>query len=208
LSDYDTSGKPAGLLKDVISPTLVSYMDTVLPEGKDLRTVNPNLLTENTTGDLAMTQKSDVYLTFVKQGSLWYRNSIAFYTYPTATPPASPKDVSVITYAFPNAGLNTPLRAGDKVKLGTFDPGTSIGFVLMQDSWSSSAKKNNNEAVHFCYNDVLNPEVDPKLKKHVVLINYPQEKKVLIGFEDLDRTLPICDHDFNDMVVYVTIEPK
>jgi hypothetical protein len=58
--------------------------------------------------------------------------------------------------------------------------------------------------VHFCSNDILNPEVDPKLKKHAVLINAP-DNRVLIGFEDLNRTLPQCDHDFNDVVVYSTV---
>lgn len=62
-------------------------------------------------------------------------------------------------------------------------------------------------AVHFCSNDILNPEVDPNLKKHAVLINFSAENKVLIGFEDRDRTLPNCDHDFNDLLVYCTVTP-
>jgi hypothetical protein len=44
------------------------------------------------------------------------------------------------------------------------------------------------------------------LKKHAVLINYASESKVIIGFEDLDRTKADCDHDFNDAVLYATLQ--
>ena len=33
----------------------------------------------------------------------------------------------------------------------------------------------------------LNPEKDPGLRKHAVLIEYPAEKKVMIGFEDMSK---------------------
>jgi len=108
---------------------------------------------------------------------------------------------------FPNSGALTPLHRGDKVKIGRFEAGTSLGFVLLQKSWDTTTNVLSNKVVHFCSNDVLNPEVDPSLRKHAVLINYPPENKVLIGFEDLDRTSPYCDHDFNDLVVYCTVIP-
>jgi hypothetical protein len=78
---------------------------------------------------------------------------------------------------------------------------------LLQKAWDTTTNILSNKVVHFCSNDVLNPEVDPNLKKHAVLINYPPENKVLIGFEDLDRTSQYCDHDFNDLVVYCTVTP-
>ena len=62
--------------------------------------------------------------------------------------------------------------------------------------------------MHFCSNDVLNPEINVNLKKHAVLIDYPAENKTLIGFEDLDRTIDLCDHDFNDVVLYATVVPN
>ncbi len=75
----------------------------------------------------------------------------------------------------------------------------------MQDAWDTTHATLNNDAVHFCTNDVLNPEVDPTKKKHAVIINYTAENKVLIGFEDWDRTVPDCDNDFNDVMIYCTI---
>jgi len=204
LNSFDNTGKPANLLKDTISPSMLQFIDTTLPDGVNLTTTHPELFSSSAIADIAITQPSDVYITFVTEdgGS---KNSIAFYTYPTNKPPTNAKDIQLITYVFPNAGSQTPLRPGDKAKLGNFTAGTSIGFVLMQDAWNSTTGSLNNDAVHFCSNDALNPEVDPNLKKHAVLINYAPENKILVGFEDLDRTNGGCDNDFNDVVFYATV---
>jgi hypothetical protein len=203
LAPFDSNGKPSNLQKDNISQQMLSFIADTLPEKKDLR--GTALLTSNPTTDIRITQRSSISVTFVSQGT-GSANAIAFYTYPTSTPPTQPKDIKRITYIFPHIGMGSPLVSGDKVNIGTFDPGVSIGFVLLQNAWKASTQKLNNEAVHFCYSDALNPEVDPNLKKHVVLINYAPENKVLVGFEDLDRTTAECDHDFNDVVMYATID--
>lgn len=204
---YDSSGKPDYLLpKDVISSSLLSFINNTLQDGQDVSTSHPELLSNTAIADIAIMKPSDVFITFVSQGG-GYTNSFAFYTYPTNHPPASDKDIKTITYVFPNSGIHTSLQSGDKVKIGRFDPGTSIGFVILQQGWDTLTNTLNNKVVHFCSNDVLNPEKDPKLRKHAILINYPSENKVLIGFEDLDRTNPYCDNDFNDVVVYCTVTP-
>lgn len=206
LATFDNTGKPGNLeTPDAISSNLLSFINTKLPENTNLATTNPDLLSTNAIGDIPIVQKSTVSITFVSEGAS-KSNAFAFYTYPTNSPPKSANDIKTITYVFPNAGAGTRLQRGDKVKIGSFEPGTSIGFVLIQGGWDVENKKLNNKGVHFCSNDVLNPEVDPKLKKHAVLINYPSEGKVLIGFEDLDRTQG-SDHDFNDLVIYATVTP-
>ena len=205
LGTYDAAGKPSYLTtKDVISANLMSYLSNTLPEHTDLRNSHPELLSSSASADIKITQKSNVAITFVSQGT-GISDALGFYTYPTNNPPASAADIKTITYIFPSVGLNSPLQPGDKVNIGSFDAGTSIGFVLMQNGWSPTSKSVVNDAVHFCSNPVLNPEVDPNLKKHAVLINYKAEDKVLIGFEDLDRTDSRCDNDFNDVVVYATV---
>lgn len=207
LGSYDSTSRPRYLMPgDSISQNMINFIHNTLPEAQDLRSSNPELLANNAIADISLTHRSDIYITFVSQGAN-LADALAFYTYPTDAPPASAKDIKTITYIYPNAGHLSPLWAGDKVKLGSFEPGTSVGFVLMQDAWNDTTKKLNNEAVHFCSNDVLNPETNPSLKKHAVLINYTSgsERKVLIGFEDLDRTKPQCDQDFNDVVVYATV---
>ena len=206
LGTFDNSGKPGNLLpKDTISRALILFLDSTLPEGKNLTIAHPELFSTSAIADVAIKQKSDVFITFVSQGT-HFKNTFAFYTYPTNSPPASTDDIKVVTYVFPNAGQLTPLVRGDKVKLGSFEAGTSIGFILLKDAWNIDTHLINNKAVHFCSNDVLNPEINPSLKKHAVLINYSPENKVLIGFEDIDRTDPICDSDFNDLVLYCTVK--
>jgi hypothetical protein len=207
LGNFDNFGKPDNLsTADTISSALFSFTKTTLPERSDLRNTNPELLTTKAIADIAISSQSDVFITFISEGT-GFTNTFAFYTYPTNKQPAGTADIEKIIYVFPNAGYLTPLKKGDKVKIGRFDAGTSIGFVLLKNGWDTATHTINNKAVHFCSNDVLNPEIDPNLKKHAVLISYPAESKVLIGFEDIDRTEANCDHDFNDLLVYCTVTP-
>jgi len=206
LGAFDSDGEPAYLVQpDTVSAELKAFVQNTLPDGNNLPKSHPELFTTSAIADITITAQSDVYITFVSEGSA-YANSLAFYTYPTGQSPVSAKDIQLITYIFPNCGNHTPLHSGDKIKIGNFGVGTSIGFVLMQSAWDTTLKKLNNDVVHFCTNDALNPEVDPNLKKHAVLIDYTPENKVLIGFEDTDRTSPRCDNDFNDVVVYCTVK--
>ncbi|QEC57025.1 DUF4114 domain-containing protein [Flavisolibacter ginsenosidimutans] len=202
---WDASGRPDCLMApDTISAALFNFMNLTLPEGKDLRNTNPSLLSSNATADIALTQASDVYITFLYQATS-SNNAFGYYTFPTGQAPKTASDIKKITYVFPNVKSNSPLQPGDKVKIGHFDAGTSIGLVLLQSAWQPAAKKPDNNAIHFCSNDALNPEVDANLKKHAVLVNYAAESKLLIGFEDADRATVSCDHDFNDVVLYATV---
>ena len=207
LGSFDASGEPGYLAtKDTISPALMTYVNSILQNGQNLTKSHPELFTSSTIGDIAVTQASDVFVTFVSQDG-GYTNSLAFYTYPTSQPIKSDKDIQVITYIFPNSGIHTPLKPGDKVRLGRFNPGTSIGFVILQQGWDTLTHTLTNKVTHFCTNDILNPEDDAKLKRHAVLIPYTPENKTLIGFEDLLRTNPICDNDFNDVIFYCSLKP-
>jgi len=204
LSNYNSQGLPDVLLKDTIPQDLLNFIDTLLPDGKNLTISHPELFSSSAIGDITITSSSTVYITFVSQsGGL--NNALAFYTYNTGQSPTKPADIKTITYVFPNAGQLTPLRPGDKVNIGNFSAGTSIGFVLMQGAWTPTSASLNNDVVHFLTNDALNPEVDPNLKKHAVLIPYAPENKVLIGFEDLNRATGGSDNDFNDVLFYVTV---
>ena len=206
LGTYDATGKPNYLATpgDVISSDLLSFINTSLPQSQDLRTTNPQLLSNPPIADIVITKHSDVFITYVSSET-FFPEAFAFYTYPTNTPPTGTKDIHTITYIFPNAGKGTTLQPGDKVKIGSFDAGTSIGFVLLPNAWSPETKTLDNKAVHFCSNDILNPEVDPALKKHAVFINYAAQNKILIAFENINRTSPECNHDFNDLVFYATV---
>jgi Domain of unknown function (DUF4114) len=207
LGAYDSSGLPKYLATpDTISAAMLAFISATLPDGKNLTLTHPELFTSTATADIYVGKLSDIYVTFVSAGAA-FTNSIAFYTYPATQPPQSASDIKEITYIFPNAGNHTPLHSGDKVKIGTFDVGTTVGFLLLENSWNVATSKLNNDVVHFCTDDVLNPEVDPNLKRHAVLINYTPENKVLISFDDSNRTTPECDNDFNDVVIYCTVTP-
>ncbi|MBS1575819.1 MAG: DUF4114 domain-containing protein [Bacteroidetes bacterium] len=206
LGPYDNTGRPVDLLHDNISDTMKNFIAALLPEGIDLTKTHPEFFSSSAIADIAVKQTSDVYVTFVHERA-GFDNALAFYTYPTTQPPTSAKDIKNIVYFFPHVGGVSPLIEGDKVKIGSFSPGTSIGFVLMQKAFDTTTTLLNNNAVHFCSNDVLNPEVDPAKKKHAVIINFAAENKVLVGFEDQDRTLPGTDNDFNDVIIYCTINP-
>jgi hypothetical protein len=185
---------------------MMSYIKSTLVEKSDLSKTNPDLLTKGTNADIVITQSSDVLITYAYHNTI-YANALAFYTYPTNKPLTSVKDIKSITYIFPNAGAGTTLRAGDKVKIGRFDPGTSIGFVLMKNGWNTSTKTLDNNAEQYFSTDNINPEADPKLKRHTVTINYATENKSLFGFENTNRTSEKCDNDFNDVVFYATLTP-
>ena len=206
LGEYDDQGRPKYLVdKDVITTELLSFVKSNLPELSDVRNTHPEFLKN---ADLAITAKSDVYITFVAEGT-GYTNSVGYYLYKTGNSPKKPEDIENIVYMFPHAQSNNggTLKAGDKIKLGTIESGMSIGFVLLQKGWDAATKKVNDKAPHFCSNKELNPENYDELKPHTVLFEFPAEKKVIIGFEDINRTMPECDHDFNDVVMYATLNP-
>lgn len=205
LGSYNSQGLPSGLMEDAISDSLFQFIKKTLPEGVDLTKSHPEYFSTSAIADIAITQTSEVFVTFVEQSGV-YHNSLAYYTYPTGHSPASAADIKNIIYFMPHvSGTANPLTMGDKISIGTFNAGTSIGFVVMQNAWETKSSTLNNGAVHFCSNDVLNPEVDPAKKKHAVIINYVPESKVLVGFEDVDRTDPSCDNDFSDVVFYCTL---
>ena len=205
LGKFDKTGLPSYLLpKDNISFELQSFMDGYLVNGRNLISTHPELFTNSAIADIKVIKPSTIYMTFVHQDAS-RTNALAFYTYSTNNPPATAKDIEKITYVFPNAGNGTPLQSGDKVSLGQFNPGTSVGFVLLINAWDKKEKSLNNNSVHYCTNYILNPEKDLGLRKHAVLIEYPSEKKVLVGFEDMNREDPNCDNDFNDAIFYCTV---
>jgi len=202
-------GVPNYLLatNDPISATLLSYVNASLPEGKSIAVTHPNYLTSTNTSTLNITATADVWITFVAEGA-GNLNSFAFYTYPTNTPPQTPADIASATLIFPNAsglGSGGGLVAGNKVHLGTFNAGTSIGFILLGNAWTGSGVNVN--APKYYSNDALNPETTASLQKHSIVLYDAADNLSLIGFEDLNRQTGGSDNDFNDVVFYATSNP-
>src|SRR6202012_4672668 len=102
LTDPLNYGVPKYLITpDVIGATLLSYVNASLPEGQPLTTTHPNYLTSTNTSTINVTATADVWITFVSEGA-GNLNSLAFYTYPTGTPPTSAADIKAATLIFPN----------------------------------------------------------------------------------------------------------
>jgi len=192
---------------DVISASLLSYVNASLPEGQSVVVNHPNYLSSTAVSTLNVVATSDVWITFVAEGAA-NLNSLAFYTYPTGTPPTSADDIKTATMVFPNAsglGSGGGLLPGDKVKIGTFSAGTSIGFILLGNAWTGSGV--NVDATKYYSTDALNPETTPSLQKHTVVLYDNTDNLTLIGFEDLNRQTGGSDNDFNDLVIYATSDP-
>lgn len=207
LQPYNSKGEPNHLLKDTIPATILNYVNQTIKKGVNMTISHPEFFTGNTNADLPITKPStEVFVTFVA-GNAAFSNTLAFYTYPTNNPPKSDKDVKLITYIFPNAGNKSPLNPADKISLGTFDVGTTIGFVILQNAWDTTKSFLNSDVIHFCSTDAINPETDPKLRKQAISYkNYiPEANKFLISFEDVDRASPSCDNDFADVIFYCTV---
>lgn len=209
MGTYDASGKPNYLLpqNETISNDFLTKINTSLPEGRPVPTYHPDYLGNAVETNANITALSDVWFTFVTEGA-GYRNSIAYFTYPTNNPPKTAADVDSLHIILPNASLSGSggsLRSGNTVLLGRFNPGTSIGFALIADGWNGSTVGAGNWIVYSL--DQLNPESTAGLKRHSVLLYDNTQKLFLIGLEDIRRDNSGCDNDFNDCMFYIKSNP-
>ncbi len=211
-SAYDASGRPTNLVSpsDVISSQLLSFINSSLPETRPVPTYHPDFLNSDAETNINLTKAADVWVTFVSEGAGYY-NTLGFYTFPTSTPPATQADIDSIHIILPNASLSGSggtMHSGDKVLLGHYSAGTSIGFVLLQNAWNPSSKVVNTSATKFFTKDYLNTtESNTSMRRHSVLLNDEQDNLLLQGFEDLNRSGGGSDEDFNDLMFYTTFNP-
>ena len=211
------SGKPKYLDKDrdPINANLLSFINNSLPEGRSVVSHHNEFLSNSAISSLnIVADNTDVFLTFVYENAS-YLNTVGWYKYRTNDPPTKLKDIKTVTMAFPNAsstGDGGGLVSGQRVKIGNFDKGWSIGFVLIANGWtaeSSNYYKVSTGKNKYFSNAVLNPESNAKNKKHSVLLYDDLNDVFVVGFEDLNRQNSnanewglVSDHDFNDLVLY------
>jgi len=211
MGKYNSQGVPEYLEieNDKIEASLLEYINASLPEQKPVPTFHPDYLEQTAETNLNIIELSDVWVTFVHEGA-GYLNSLFYYTYPTGSAPKTTADIKQVNVIFPNGSLSGSgggLRSGNKVKLGRFDKGTTIGFGLIANGWDNN-QKNVGKGTHVVFaDDNLNPEKDVKLRRHTVLLYDEKRKIFLTGFEDILRDAGGCDNDFNDMMFYATSNP-
>lgn len=212
-------GRPVYLesTADVIDGSTLSYINASLPEGSKVTDLHPKYIDPAAVNTINVKKASDVYVTFVSEGA-GYQSALAYYTYKTASPPSFNISgtllggIDKITYVFPNAsayGSGGGLKAGDKVKLGNFDAGTTIAFVLMQDAWTGSTVSTSGQK--FSADAGFNPESNSSLKQHAITLYDDVHDIFITGFEDCNRQSAssnvngyAADNDFNDLVFYTT----
>jgi LruC domain-containing protein len=209
LGGYNTLGVPDYLepVNDVITQDLLNDINNTLPERSPLFVSHPEYLQPEWDYNLNLIEDCDVWITFVHEGA-GYKNVLGFFTYETGEAPQTPGDIDEITIIYPNvsyAGSGGGLHSGNKVFIGQFEAGTTVSFALMANGWRNGGVTNGNWIVYST--PQLNPEADPDLRQHAVLLNDNGRNLLLLGFEDIRRDRSNCDHDFNDAVFYVTANP-
>lgn len=185
LGSYNSNGKPDYLLeRDQLSNQLMERINASLPEGKPVPDYHPSYLEDGTQSNLDIIATADVWMTFITEGA-GYRNALGFYTYETANPPQTPDDIDVIYIGFPNASLSGyggELLPGDKIHLGQFQPGTSIGFALIANGFNPSNATVKTDATRYYSSLDLNAE-NEGFKHHVVTLWDSEEELFLIGLK-------------------------
>jgi hypothetical protein len=207
LGKYTSDGTPKYFDgKDEVSQETLDLIADALPEGFPVPDYNPQYITSGYDTDIAIKETADVWVTFVGEGA-GYKNVLGFYTYDTSNPsPETPRPED-ITIVFPNVSAKYSggsLEIGHKVKLGRFSPGTSIGWVLLANGWKGRVTS----GLWQLYSGTqYNPEREESLRYHNVLLNDPDNERIILGFEDIRRDYASCDQDFNDALFYITANP-
>lgn len=208
LGTYTADGVPNYLDgRDKVSAETIQMINDAVPEGYPVPDYNPHYISAGYDTDLILDKDADVWVTFVQEGA-GYKNVLGFYTYDSNAPQPPKPNPEDITIIFPNVsaqGSGGGLLVGDKVKIGSFSAGTGIGWVLLANGWKNGTVTSGHWQLFS--NPDYNPEADPDLRLHNILLADEENQRIILGFEDIRRDYASCDQDFNDALFYVTANP-
>ncbi|MES2826840.1 MAG: LruC domain-containing protein [Bacteroidota bacterium] len=210
-ADYDALGRPKApklLAPDAISfSDLMAKVQVALPNGTP---INPTYTATSVPTDLKIERLADVWITFVHEGAD-NRNTLGFYTYPTGNPPTNEDQITNAQIIFPNCSIvggngAGNMLSGDKVHIGRFPAGTSVGFLMIGNGYNFGFV--DFTSPKFFTTEALNPEADLSKRRHNVVLHNVVQRTFLIGFEDTNR-MPGngSDNDYNDLVFYAQSNP-
>ncbi len=217
LGDWDNQGVPNYLKSPKVSipASLINDINESLPESKPVPVHNPHYIANGVQSAIHIIENARVEIVFLHEGAS-FRNVLGYFHYPTNSPPTSVDQIDKII-AFPNASLpgsGGNLAVGSRVELKYWDgnsfqeifpPGVSIGWFIIANGFRNETISPTQP--HFYSLEQFNPEVNPALKPHNVLLYDPDRKIVIVGFEDINREQR-SDNDFNDLVFYTTATPE
>jgi hypothetical protein len=210
LGAYTANGTPLYLESpsDVVSTEAQEIISNSLPDGYPVPDYNPQYTTSGYDTDIKIESSTDIWVTFVKEDAST-ANVLGFYTYDIYSPvPITKPTKDDITIIFPNISdveSGGGLVVGDKVNIGTFDANIGIGWVLLNDAWSSTDGGSVGDTLLDLYSHTnFNPESEESLRTHNVLLNDVTNERIVLGFEDSRRDNVNNSQDFNDAVFYIT----
>ena len=212
LGGWNSLGVPNNVVvpNDIVSTQMLTNINTLLPSAQSVAVRNPQLLDDNTcTRTLLINQTCDLWVTFVTEGAN-NRSTLFYYKYHKNFPPQTPSDIDSMIVVFANSSfLNSGggLATGNKVYIGQVGADTVIAYGIISNGFNiTNATIGNGQYTLFANKD-LNPESNPALRQHMVLVNDLATNRLVMGFEDIRRDYPNCDHDFNDVMFYTTSNP-
>jgi len=201
---WDDEGTPNAVdpTQDIITDDFWNRITSTLPE--DVHVPDALLNREN---EVVITQNNTyLWVTFIHEGADW-KNSFGYYVYNTGSAPANAAAVPTPTIIFPNVSyVNSGggLRRGDRVRIGPFNAGQTVGYFLIARGWNSTTH-NVTTGLYIHYTSLLaNEGLAPSLRQHNILLNDPVTGKIIVTFEDILRSSSACDHDFNDAIMMIT----
>lgn len=207
LGEYTADGTPTYFDgKDHVSKETLQRISDALPEGYPVPEYNPQYITSGYDTNINLQEAADIWVTFVGEGA-GYKNVLGFYTYDIENPPTQVPQPEAITIVFPNVSAKYSggsLETGDKVKIGRFEAGTGIGWVLLANGWKGEVTPG---LWQLFSDEKFNPEAREELRCHNVLLSDPDNERIILGFEDIRRDYGSCDNDFNDALFYITANP-
>jgi LruC domain-containing protein len=210
LGTYDSEGVPNYLSPqgDVVKQDLLDVITASLPEGVSVQSNRPEYIQNTVQANTVLKEPADVWVTFVHEGDN-YKNALGYYTYPTGQTPQTAAALGSLKIIFPNAsysGNGGGLHTGDKVLLGHFPAGVTLGWFLVPDGWKPSTSNVSDSEYPDHYTDKqLNTFTTSQFRSHVVQLSDKNREVLVLGFEDVSR--PGGDSDFNDAVFYLTVSP-
>lgn len=193
-------GKPDNLIwsRGEYTDDFFQRINNALPESE----LNEAFITDDAGSTIYLEETGEVFVTFIHEGA-GYKNSFGYFTFDGNNPPESPEQVQEII-VFPN--LSYPHMAkGHRISLGTHPAGTSIGFFIAANGFNYYTGVKSRKSPYYYSLQNLNPEQDPALRQHAVLLYDEEVSEVILGFEDLPRTWG--DNDFNDAVFSIKSTP-
>jgi LruC domain-containing protein len=183
-------------------------------------------------------QDADVWVTFLSEGAGYENSVGFFTYPLNAVPTRNANGTNTLRSEqifFPRASASYPLPTagptGTTVHLGRFNGGTAglgIGFMVISNGWSATGRngqpgvKSQQDRNWIFYSlKGLNPECQGqpatcKLDQHTALLNDGQVvgsdgvayRRMVVGFEDMNRTNAGSDHDFNDVLMAIHVTPE